>query len=290
MSCSAQGAFIRFVIDAPGLAARLLAALAALEGSPAGLSYLEEAAGLRLHDRSLALRLLDGLCSAQILEKGAGGWRPRVPAAELARLVSQAQGAQAALDCRQDRDRVQLVVTFPSAQGQFMEVLRGLGPYYASIALTEEAFVQAAAEARERLVVMTPFLDRKGVEMALKMFQGVAPGAEKILVLRDIPRLMTLEIAGDLVAMRAAGVKIFDYLVVTPDGPLRYETFHSKIVLCDARLAYIGSANLLASSLSVSFEVGVMISGKTVIELAQLVDSILISLAGDVSMEIGHQL
>lgn len=269
-------AFISSIMEGPGLTAKMLKAIGTIGGGGAiTYSDLEQAATLRHHDRVLALRLLDSLCARNVLVSEYGGWRAVVSLEELSRLSLLAEGAKAALVCHKDRDTIKLVITFPGAQGCFMESLRDKGPYYASIVLTDEAFIQTAAKAKFRLVIMTPFLDREGVRIIKRMFTEVPTHVEKILLLRDIPSLNAMGIAGDLAEMRSNGVALVDYLVDTPDGPARYETFHSKIILCDNHTAYIGSANLLASSLTRSFEVGVLIMGKTVEDLGRLIGSIL---------------
>ncbi len=273
-----SGNFVRAIIESPGLAGRMLTAISNVGDCAISFSHFEQVAMFRLHDRAAIMRLLDSLCSVGVLVYEGNGWRTILPLGELQRLALLAEGAEAAVDCHEDRDTVQLVVTFPW-QGCFMEALRETGPYYASIALTAEAFVKAAAQAQSRLVIMTPFLDRDGLEIVKKMFAEVGPSVEKIFLLRDIPKLMTLDIAADLARMNTFGVKLLDYMVGTPGGPARYETFHSKIILCDYSMAYIGSANLLESSLSLAFEVGVMIKGKTVGALGRLIDSILEALA-----------
>ena len=266
--------FISAIMDNPSIAVKLIKAIGTIGGTPAFLD-IEQSAHLRLHDRSIALRLLDNLCTEGILANKNGGWRSLVSPGELHRLLIMAEGAEAALICRKDRDKVKLVVTFPGDQGCFMESLRDTGPYYASIAITDEAFIQIATQAKTSLVIMTPFLDKEGMSIIRRMFAETLPQVKKTLLLRDIPSLMATGLGRDLAEMQSNGVDLVDYLKNNPNGPVRFETFHSKIILCDSNSAYIGSANFLASSLSRSFEVGVLIEGKTAEELARVINSIL---------------
>ena len=57
--------------------------------------------------------------------------------------------------------------------------------------------------------------------------------------------------------------------------PLPIETFHAKIALADGSAAYVGSANLLQSSLEVALECGFFIEGPAVAQVSDLVSAIL---------------
>jgi hypothetical protein len=235
--------FVDAIIESPGMAARLLRGFAAING-PAGYADIEHVASLRTHDKGMMFRSLDSLCTVGVLERTGGIWSPTVDRDELERLALLAEGAEAALRSRKDQDSVRLVVTFPGSEGVFMETLKQSGPFYASIMHTEEAFLEMAAMAKQRLVVMTPFLDAEGLAIVKKMFSTTVPELKKILILRDISKLMGMEFGPELAALETSGVQFLDYLVAAPYGRGRYETFHSKVILCDNQVAYIGSANL----------------------------------------------
>jgi phosphatidylserine/phosphatidylglycerophosphate/cardiolipin synthase-like enzyme len=56
---------------------------------------------------------------------------------------------------------------------------------------------------------------------------------------------------------------------------LSIETFHAKIVMADASMAYVGSANLLESSYEFTLECGFIIEGPAVAQVADLVEAIM---------------
>lgn len=63
---------------------------------------------------------------------------------------------------------------------------------------------------------------------------------------------------------------ILDCLLPTADG---YETFHAKVVLADDRLAYVGSANLLAQ-LHHLMELGSVLQGRAARVVASVVRAV----------------
>jgi phosphatidylserine/phosphatidylglycerophosphate/cardiolipin synthase-like enzyme len=70
-------------------------------------------------------------------------------------------------------------------------------------------------------------------------------------------------------------VRMFDYFIRHEGRQRPFETFHAKFVLGDDAQAYIGSANMLVSSLEVALEVGVLVKGHSVLDIKRLVDSML---------------
>lgn len=270
--------FIAAVIENPGMAARLLRGIAFLGEIGGTFADIERIEPFRIHDRAVEFRLLDRMCGAGVIRYAGTTWQPTASRDELLRLAVLADGAEAALRCHKDRNDVSLVMTFPRAHGCFMDALRDSGPYYANIAITQEAFVELARKASASMTVMTPFLDEDGVKMVQRMFLETSGPVKKTLVLRGIPKLMGQSFGPELAALGAAGVTLLDYQIPVSHDLGRYETFHSKVVLCDDSIAYIGSANLLGSSMSISFEMGVIASGKTANDLARVVNAIVSTL------------
>jgi phosphatidylserine/phosphatidylglycerophosphate/cardiolipin synthase-like enzyme len=127
-----------------------------------------------------------------------------------------------------------------------------------------------ALGAEQRLVVMTPFLDETGAELVRKMFLSASPEVEKTLIVRG-GNAVTAP-AGTMAAI-SKQAKVFVYMMAKDGG--RYETFHSKAILADNRQAYVGSANMLNSSLSISLEMGFLVTGDAAAMLGRFIDSII---------------
>jgi phosphatidylserine/phosphatidylglycerophosphate/cardiolipin synthase-like enzyme len=145
---------------------------------------------------------------------------------------------------------------------------------------TERAFLALVQKAQRRVVVMTPFLDVKGAQWLQELLTSVAPGVERVLVLRmlDDPTRSDYPVGYDHLApwLKSEGVKVFNYALIKAGGFSR-ETFHAKVVLCDESSAYIGSSNMTAASLEHSIEMGVVLSGKAALRVGDVVDAVIAS-------------
>lgn len=124
------------------------------------------------------------------------------------------------------------------------------------------------------MVIVTPFIDRAGAEWLIKLFRLTSKPVEKILISRDyhVFKNALFNFSEKLYEMQ---VKIFDYFIRHEERMPPYETFHAKLVLGDDTQAYVGSANMLASSFEIALEVGTLIKGKSVLDIRRLVDSMI---------------
>lgn len=260
--------FIEKISVNPTLAGRILTALSDMAGQPATLQGIIDLSKLLACEVAQAHILLDRLCETGTVIKKATGWALAINSTEVVRLLLLIEGAEAAQKCHRDRDTVSLVVTYPG-ESSFLDCLKELSPYYASVPHTVETFMDIALEAKQRLVVMTPFLDEAGAEMVRQMFSSAAPRVKKTLIVRG--NAVTAPV-GTMEAI-SEQAKVFDYMVVKDGG--RYETFHSKAILADNRQAYVGSANMLNSSLSISLEMGFLVTGDAAAMLGRFIDSII---------------
>ena len=97
-----------------------------------------------------------------------------------------------------------------------------------------------------------------------------------MVVLRDTSRY-TVELGVENADwLRALHVSVRDYHLPHDTGRLLpIETFHSKIVVADDTLAYVGSANLLYSSEGLSLEAGMLVEGGAASQVARLIDAVL---------------
>ena len=202
-------------------------------------------------------------------------WKSAQPVETLAHLGIMLQGAAIQKLVHKDKDEVQIVLTLPEEPSKLADSLPLQGPYCARLGATDSAFTHIAREAQSRLVIVTPFIDRVGAEWISGMFKLTADKpVERILILRDCESVVTF-LQGISSCLDSLSVKIFDYHIRHEDRRLPYETFHAKFVLGDDNQAYIGSANMLESSLDFSLEAGVLLRGQSVLDIKRLVESIL---------------
>lgn len=181
------------------------------------------------------------------------------------RLAGLLRGADHYRRLRLDAASVELAVTMPlspSLLGANLSTSPGRPGGYLP---TVEAFLRVARAAQTRLVVMTPFLDRRGFGWLREVVEAVPPGAQKILVLRDADRYAVDLGVQHAAWLSASAASVLDYCLSHDHGSgrsLPVETFHAKIVLADEKLAYVGSANVLGTGEGTSLEAGVLVDGR----------------------------
>lgn len=157
-----------------------------------------------------------------------------------------------------------LVVTMRATPSRLAEALTGHSWDIPWIAGTDEAFFHLAERALRRLVVMSPYLDNRGLTWVNDLFEHTL-AVEKVLICRDYAKMLGLARPG-IDRLMACGAQIFEYRILHAGDVGRQtleETFHSKVVLADGVAAYVGSANMLTSSLETSLECGILVEGST---------------------------
>lgn len=173
---------------------------------------------------------------------------------------------------KDDKDRARIVVTVPKRPSHFEGALAGINDSGVLIETTE-TFLHLSRRASERLVVVSPFLDADGLEWASSLFEATpAPG--RALICRHYDHVSPHYEA----RLSAAGVAIHEYFLERAPhgwGTRVAETFHAKIVLADQVAAYVGSANFLRSSKNLSLECGVLLEGRVVKQVYDVVQSML---------------
>jgi phosphatidylserine/phosphatidylglycerophosphate/cardiolipin synthase-like enzyme len=172
---------------------------------------------------------------------------------------------------KDDNDRARIVVTVPIRPSHFEGALARINDSGVLIE-TMETFLHLSRRASERLVVVSPFLDADGLEWASSLFEATrAP--DRALICRHYDHVTPPYET----RLSAAGVAIHEYFLVRPKGwgSRAAETFHAKIVLADQVAAYVGSANFLRSSKELSLECGVLLEGRAVKQVHDVVQSML---------------
>lgn len=171
--------------------------------------------------------------------------------------------------------RARFVVTLPPEPSRIAAELQRLsGASFTTLTDTRDAFLHLARRARERLVIMTPFIDSVGATWAGDLFESTS-APHRHLVVRGVEQLSSCGDGG--VRLRASATKISDYSIAyqRDDGVAQLETFHAKIVLADGIAAYVGSANFLYRSRETNLECGFLLEGDAVAPVAVLVDAVL---------------
>ena len=268
--------FFGLIWPFPASAERVVRVLAKSGQNAVSTEFIERAAGLGTHEAVRIPQILRAMAVMGIvLEVGPGLWVSTIEAQELSEVAQQLAGAANSQRVHKDKDEVQVVLTLPEEPSKLCRALPEQGPYCAKLGATDSVFSKIAREARFRLVVVTPFIDRVGAEWIGSMF-NLTDGkpVERILILRDY-HAVKLSLTGSAGELDRLQVRLFDYYIRHEGRRRPFETFHAKFVLGDDAQAYIGSANMLASSLEVALEVGVLVKGESVLDIKRLVDSML---------------
>jgi phosphatidylserine/phosphatidylglycerophosphate/cardiolipin synthase-like enzyme len=171
--------------------------------------------------------------------------------------------------------RARFVVTLPPEPTLVgAELLRLSSASFTTLTNTSDAFLHLARRARDRFVIMTPFIDTAGAAWAADIFEATT-APRKLLVMRNSNDLEACGSQG--FRLRSAVQRIYDYTFrhERDDGLPEIETFHAKIVLADGVAAYVGSANFLYRSREVNLECGFLLEGDAVSPVYVLVNAIL---------------
>ena len=171
--------------------------------------------------------------------------------------------------------RARFVATLPGEPSRIGEALcETAGVGFTTLTATQDAFLHLASRAKQRLVILTPFIDAAGAAWAADLF-GNTEAAERILVLRGVQQLADCGSVADRVRLRVTHMYDYNFRTTDDNGRELWETFHAKIILADSAAAYVGSANFLYRSREVNLECGFLIEGDAVAPVGVLVDAVL---------------
>jgi phosphatidylserine/phosphatidylglycerophosphate/cardiolipin synthase-like enzyme len=171
--------------------------------------------------------------------------------------------------------RARFIVSLPPKPNALAAHLaRAAAASFTTLTDTRDAFLHLARRARDRLVIMTPFIDHAGARWASELF-AATQAADKILIVRDRAKLQAFGDTG--VALTSAATRILQYEIPQIDdrGRSYTETFHAKIVLADGVAAYVGSANFLHRSRDANLECGFLLEGDAVSPVMVLVNAVI---------------
>lgn len=269
---------IRCASPWPGLAAQLLDAFASLGTGKWTVETLCEASGVGILPGD-ANQVLAGLEVAGLCSRSEDGetWSSHLNHGEIQRLSSMLRGAEHYRRLKQGAPNLEFAVTMPMSPSLLEEQLPPALGRPGGYLPTATAFLRIAGAAKTRLVVMMPFIDRRGFDWLRTVLEASDRDVTKIIVLRDAEQYAIDLGMHHADWLRALDVSVRDYTLSHDSGgrALPLETFHAKIVLADDCCAYVGSANMLGSGDGTSLEAGLFIDGQAVRPIARLVDGVL---------------
>lgn len=171
--------------------------------------------------------------------------------------------------------RARFVVTLPPEPSRIAGSLaKHTESSFTALTNTQDAFIHLARRAKERLVIMTPFIDASGVQWASDLFEATL-AKKKILILRDASQLETCGPQGKRLKELASRICDYAFYGEEENSSGQLETFHAKVVLADGIAAYVGSANFLHRSRERNLECGFLLDGEAVAPVAVLVEAVL---------------
>lgn len=279
MLSSLDKAAISTFAEIPGMAGEVLTLLGGAMPSPFNEQDVAVKLGLSAGQEPSVLQCLRLAENLGLIEVSGSGWRVIFPKNSLTHLgdILAATGYYKS-SAHKDKNTVNVVLTRPGQPSRLESELNNLGWKTAALELTEEAFISIAANATERLAIMTPFMDSVGAKWVLSLFQRAAPGIKLQLILRylGMPSHPSYPIGYDSIAaeLKTLGVSVYDYAIDKLDAP-GYETFHAKVVLADRTTAYVGSSNMNKASKERSMELGLVVEGRAAQQISRVLESII---------------
>jgi hypothetical protein len=193
---------------------------------------------------------------------------------QLERLSAGFEGIASYLEIHQDNDAVRLVITEPGEKSALRNEIGRRHAIPPSVFQTSDAFLNLARTAKRELIVLVPFLDDQGAEFLVTLFSVCAEDVRRYLICRPL----TETHCGPAFRRRSTAfsqlrVCVYEYALPStlPSGR---ETFHAKVVLADDRAFYVGSSNLMGSALERSLECGVVVWGKSALDLYNVLDAL----------------
>jgi phosphatidylserine/phosphatidylglycerophosphate/cardiolipin synthase-like enzyme len=168
-----------------------------------------------------------------------------------------------------------VVISFPCEPSFLSGVIAQFMPEKTEPFTTDDAFKHIALNAKNRLVLMSPFIDNSGAQWALETFNA-SPAKRKILICPRDERLIDL-FQSFKNRFQENNIELWQFALRHEEGKRKYsiESFHCKIALADKLMAYVGSANLTEHSRNVSLECGVIIHGASARKVSGVVESVL---------------
>lgn len=273
-----EEAIVDAVSSDPLLAAALLVHLANCKSLTARLGLLKDFA----REKNLTSQKLDSLL-ARLIQTGlvcrtSDGVRLTVSSADTLRYAAVLRGVAYARYRQRDSNQIEITLSPPGRPSRLMEILPKQGFSWTRLYNTKDSLIELASQAERRLVIVSPFLDREGLQWISQIFDASAPKRlHRIMIVRGLDQTEADMLAGSRAWLNTKGVTVLGY-AIAHDPTVRnpaIETFHAKMLLADDDKAYIGSANMTRWSRDFSMECGVILRGPAVRPVATLVEAMI---------------
>lgn len=130
-------------------------------------------------------------------------------------------------------------------------------------------------EADDFIYLVSPYLEVRGIDWLVPGLEGALErGVDVTLISRELeqgePNNRAIETLVDIATGLDGELAVYDYYEPDPDSDRPLYTLHAKVLLADAQTAYLGSANFTNYGFSENLEIGVVVEGKDVTELMDL--------------------
>lgn len=272
MSRAIEGLFLRVLPHASVLGRMFeLAGQGRLEGthSSKDIARLVGLGAARLPQVISALRAAE---SCHAVRQVAGEWRVSLEVAESHQLGLLLKGAAMYRDrVHTDADRVRVVMSRPPQPSRFVSALESTLEGSWGLLATGEILGEMAGRAKNRLTIMTPFVDADGADRMVQLFSASRAGVARELIVRDGMPTALAELAGHLGGL---GVRVFDFRLPRNERG-KTETFHAKVVRVDESECYVGSSNMTRWSFDYSLELGFHVTGPAATQVSRIVDAVI---------------
>ena len=273
-----EEAIVDAVLSDPLVAATLLVHLASHDSLSIRAGLLDDLARDQNITSQKLAAVLKELLEAGLLSQIPEGITLTVPRNDALRHAAVLRGVAYARYRQRDSNQVEITLSPPAHPSRLMEMLPKQGFSWTRLYDTKDSLIELASQAERRLVIISPFLDREGLEWIGQLFEATAKKSiERTMIVRGRDQTETEVIRKHHAQLAAWGVNILTY-AISHDPAFRspaIETFHAKILLADGDKAYIGSANMTRWSRDFSLECGVILRGPSVKPVATLVEAMI---------------
>lgn len=167
---------------------------------------------------------------------------------------------------------VDVVLTFPPEPSRFIKTLRESLKKDTGLRRTEELLPTIASQAKNRAIIVSPFIDAYGIDRVTNFFDQTPARERHLIVRKDKPGVE------NALAEARHNFSRLDVAIHHYHFPLEEhgnESFHAKIVLADRDVALVGSSNMTKWSMTYSLELGLLVQGAPASRVADVVEAIL---------------
>lgn len=271
-----EEAIVDAVLFDPLTAAALLVHLAGSDALSIRTALLQEVARGQNTTSQKLDSVLKALSETGLLSSVQSGISLTVSRNEALRYAAVLRGVAYAGYRHRDSNQIEITLSPPAHPSRLMEILPQKGFSWTGLHDTKDNLIELASQAERRLVIVSPFLDRDGLQWIAQLFDATGQKSMKrTMIVRGRDQTETelfTDYGSELVAK---GIEVFGYSI-SHDPALRtpaIETFHTKILLADDDKAYIGSSNMTRWSRDFSMECGVILRGPAVKPVASLIEA-----------------